>query len=130
MDVEGEDAVAGKKSQKKLNKKLKAESGEAVPSEKAHANGEAKKSKEEKKKEKKEKKEEKKEKKEGSAKPEGEKKEPGMKELPSGLQVKDVKVGSGKAVKKGDVVSMRYIGKFLNGKVFDSNTKGKPVGAV
>lgn len=128
MEVEGKDgaegpALAGKNAQKKLNKKLKAENGEAVASDKVQTNGDAKKSKEEKKKDKKKEKKEEKD----AAKPEGEKKEAGMKELPSGLQVKDVKVGGGKTAKKGDVVSMRYIGKFLNGKIFDQNTKGKPV---
>ncbi len=39
----------------------------------------------------------------------------------------DVKVGSGKVAKKGDMVSMRYFGKFTDGKVFDKNIKGKPV---
>jgi len=46
--------------------------------------------------------------------------------LPSGLVIEDVKVGSGGAAKKGQKVSMRYIGKLDNGKVFDSNTKGAP----
>lgn len=120
METAGEDgaegpSMAGKKEQKKLNKKLKKENGEAVPSDKVLQNGE-KKEKGEKKKEKKEKKEK-----------EGESKEAGTKDLPNGLQIKDVKVGTGKTVKKGDVVLMRYIGKFLDGKIFDQNTKGKPV---
>lgn len=51
-------------------------------------------------------------------------------DLPKGLAVEDKKVGTGKAAKKGDTVSMRYIGKFPDSnKVFDSNTKGKPVSA-
>ncbi|KAF1939850.1 FK506-binding protein 3 [Clathrospora elynae] len=44
----------------------------------------------------------------------------------SGVTVDDKKEGKGKAAKKGDRVEMRYIGKLQNGKVFDSNKKGKP----
>ncbi|EMD63740.1 hypothetical protein COCSADRAFT_118972 [Bipolaris sorokiniana ND90Pr] len=44
----------------------------------------------------------------------------------SGVIVDDKKEGKGKAAKKGDRVEMRYIGKLKNGKVFDSNKKGKP----
>ncbi|KAI1760977.1 hypothetical protein GGR53DRAFT_55225 [Hypoxylon sp. FL1150] len=44
----------------------------------------------------------------------------------SGVTVDDRKVGSGRAVKKGNKVEVRYIGKLENGKVFDSNKKGKP----
>lgn len=44
-----------------------------------------------------------------------------------GITVDDRKLGSGKAAKSGDKVSMRYIGKLeSNGKVFDSNKKGSP----
>jgi len=43
-----------------------------------------------------------------------------------GVTVDDKKEGKGKAAKKGDRVEMRYIGKLKNGKVFDSNKKGKP----
>jgi len=50
----------------------------------------------------------------------------GLKEMASGLKVKDVKIGAGPQAKKGNTVSMRYIGKLQNGKVFDKNTKGKP----
>jgi len=46
--------------------------------------------------------------------------------LPSGLVYEDVKAGAGAAAKKGQKVSMRYIGKLQNGNIFDSNTKGKP----
>ena len=49
------------------------------------------------------------------------------KELAGGIKIKDTKVGSGPQAKKGNNVAMRYIGKLENGKVFDSNTKGKPV---
>ena len=45
--------------------------------------------------------------------------------LPSGLSFTDAKVGDGPVAKKGQKVSMRYIGKLDSGKVFDSNTKGK-----
>ncbi|KAL6150578.1 peptidylprolyl isomerase fpr3 [Exserohilum turcicum] len=44
----------------------------------------------------------------------------------SGVTVDDKKEGKGRAAKKGDRVEMRYIGKLKNGKVFDSNKKGKP----
>ena len=50
-----------------------------------------------------------------------------MRDLPNGLKVQDSKVGDGPQAKKGMKVSMRYIGKLGDGKVFDSNTKGKPV---
>jgi len=46
--------------------------------------------------------------------------------LPSGLKIIDTKVGQGAEAKAGQSISMRYIGKLTNGKVFDSNTKGKP----
>ncbi len=48
------------------------------------------------------------------------------KTLPSGLVMEDVKVGNGPRAKNGKKVSVRYIGKLTNGKVFDSNTKGAP----
>jgi FK506-binding nuclear protein len=77
--------------------------------------------KEEKKEEKKEKKKEKKEKKkEGRAAGD-------VKELEGGVAIKDIKVGDGPGAQKGQPVKMRYIGKLTDGKVFDSNTKGKPV---
>ncbi|KAM3077126.1 peptidylprolyl isomerase fpr3 [Clarireedia jacksonii] len=43
-----------------------------------------------------------------------------------GVKIDDKKLGSGPAAKKGSRVGMRYIGKLLDGKVFDSNKKGKP----
>ncbi|KAI0829737.1 hypothetical protein BC628DRAFT_1512543 [Trametes gibbosa] len=94
------------KSQQKKQKKLKAENGEAVPatSEKV----EEKKGKQDKKKSEKE-------------KPKAE-----AKILQGGLKVVDHKTGTGPQAKAGDMVSMRYIGKLENGKVFDQNTKGKP----
>jgi FK506-binding nuclear protein len=49
----------------------------------------------------------------------------GVKEV-QGVTIDDRKLGSGPAAKKGSRVEMRYIGKLENGKVFDSNKKGKP----
>ncbi|KAG9247914.1 hypothetical protein BJ878DRAFT_490500 [Calycina marina] len=43
----------------------------------------------------------------------------------NGVTVDDKKIGSGPACKKGNKVEMRYIGKLVDGKVFDSNKKGK-----
>lgn len=43
-----------------------------------------------------------------------------------GVTIMDSKVGTGAAAKRGNKLSMRYIGKLESGKVFDSNTKGKP----
>ncbi|TGJ85070.1 hypothetical protein E0Z10_g3688 [Xylaria hypoxylon] len=43
-----------------------------------------------------------------------------------GVTIDDRKVGAGRAVKKGNKVEVRYIGKLADGKVFDSNKKGKP----
>lgn len=40
--------------------------------------------------------------------------------------VEDAVIGKGPRAKSGKKVSVRYIGKLTNGKVFDSNTKGKP----
>ena len=94
---------------------MKAESGEAIPT--GEVNGVEK--------------EEKKKKKE--KKKEGEKTKPKLSEtktLAGGVKVADHIVGKGSAAKAGDRVSVRYIGKLQNGKVFDSNTKGKPVRAM
>jgi FK506-binding nuclear protein len=44
--------------------------------------------------------------------------------LPSGLVLEDVIVGTGPRAKNGNKVSVRYIGRLTNGKVFDSNTGG------
>ena len=41
--------------------------------------------------------------------------------------IEDAKLGDGPVARAGKKVSMRYIGKLQNGKVFDSNTKGSPV---
>ncbi|CAN3374193.1 hypothetical protein DIURU_004114 [Diutina rugosa] len=48
------------------------------------------------------------------------------KTLLGGVITEDRKVGTGKAAKSGQKVSIRYIGKLKNGKVFDKNTSGKP----
>ncbi|KAG2015678.1 peptidylprolyl isomerase, variant 2 [Coprinopsis cinerea AmutBmut pab1-1] len=105
-DSEAEEAP---KAKDKKSKKLKAEDGKAVPVE-ATA-------------EKADKKEKKKEKKEKDTKTKGS----NVKELAGGLKIQDSKVGEGPEAKKGSKVSVRYIGKLENGKVFDKNTKGKPV---
>jgi protein-disulfide isomerase len=47
--------------------------------------------------------------------------------LPGSLVVKDVKVGTGPAVKSGDTVSVHYVGTLTDGKEFDSSRKhGQP----
>ncbi|RKP22672.1 FKBP-type peptidylprolyl isomerase, partial [Syncephalis pseudoplumigaleata] len=48
------------------------------------------------------------------------------KELPNGLIIEDIDAGNGPKATKGKRLSMRYIGRLMNGKVFDQNTKGKP----
>ena len=101
------------KAEKKAAKKQKGENGVAIPKEDP-----VKETKEEKKDEKKKEKKEKK--KEGKAFGE-------VKELEGGVKVRDVKPGSGPGAQKGQSVKMRYIGKLTDGKIFDSNTKGKPV---
>jgi len=111
--ADGEEKLS-KSQKKKLNKKLKAENGAAVPvgeDKPAATPSTASATPAEGKKQKKEK----------AGKPTAE-----SHELPGGLKVKDAKVGSGKAAKKGNTVSVRYIGKLENGKVFDQNTKSKP----
>lgn len=132
--IEADEPAEGKLSkaqQKKANKKLKAESGAAVPSG-SNTKAEAKAS-EDAKKDKKEKEKKEKEKVDGKGVEKDVEKAANegasaMKELPGGLKVKDVKTGTGPQAKKGQTVHMRYIGKLQNGKTFDSNTKGKPVG--
>ncbi|KAL4810895.1 hypothetical protein BDV18DRAFT_165371 [Aspergillus unguis] len=49
----------------------------------------------------------------------------GVKEV-KGVTLDDKKLGSGATATSGNTVAMRYIGKLENGKVFDSNKKGKP----
>ncbi|KAK4251232.1 hypothetical protein C7999DRAFT_28262 [Corynascus novoguineensis] len=55
----------------------------------------------------------------------GDKKGLGVKVV-QGVTIDDRKLGTGRTVKNGDKVGMRYIGKLQNGKVFDSNKKGTP----
>jgi len=46
----------------------------------------------------------------------------------SGLQIKTLKEGEGDAPKSGDIVSVHYEGKLLNGTVFDSSQqRGEPI---
>lgn len=122
------DAPTGDKLSKKAKKKLKAENGDAVPAPTGADDEAPKKSKKDKK-----------AKKGGDAKEDQPKleedNEPKQKhgdkgslhELPNGLSVQDHKLGEGPQAKKGARVVMRYVGKLPNGKIFDSNTKGKPV---
>lgn len=53
-----------------------------------------------------------------------------VKTLEGGLKIKDATIGTGKQVKKGNYVSMRYIGKLSDGTIFDKNTSGKPVSLI
>ncbi|KAI9771006.1 MAG: peptidylprolyl isomerase fpr4 [Geoglossum simile] len=43
-----------------------------------------------------------------------------------GVKIEDKVIGKGPVAKKGSKVSMRYIGKLLDGKQFDANKKGPP----
>ncbi|CAG8621183.1 10977_t:CDS:2 [Dentiscutata erythropus] len=45
---------------------------------------------------------------------------------PEGVLIEDLSLGRGKMAKPGKQVQVRYIGKLLNGKVFDKNVSGKP----
>jgi FK506-binding nuclear protein len=60
------------------------------------------------------------------AKADADKEKPKGARVVQGVTIDDRKIGTGPAAKKGDRVGMRYIGKFLDGKVFDSNKKGTP----
>jgi len=118
--------------EKRQNKKLKTNAGEAVPG--AEVNGkDSKKSK----KEKAAKKEEATPQANGKKVQFAEKLEQGptpSKNAPptkgprnvNGVMVDDKKAGTGPAAKKGDRVGLRYIGKLKDNKVFDSNKSGKP----
>jgi FK506-binding nuclear protein len=98
-----------KSQKKKLNKKLKGESGEAAPApaveEKKAAAPAAKAA--------------------AAPAPKAEAKS-NKKVHGNGLVTEDSKLGTGAVAKSGKKVGMRYIGKLANGKVFDSNTNGKP----
>ncbi len=48
------------------------------------------------------------------------------KTIQGGVIIDDRKIGEGAIAKKGDKIGVRYIGQIKDGKVFDSNTKGKP----
>jgi FKBP-type peptidyl-prolyl cis-trans isomerase FklB len=64
---------------------------------------------------------------EGRAFLEENKKKEGVKTLPSGLQYKILKEGSGKTPKAADNVTVNYRGTFIDGTEFDSSyTRGKP----
>jgi len=104
----------------KKNKKQKAESGKAVPAP-AEETPKAEKA-DKKKKEKKADAEEKEKKADGKLGP--------KKTIAGGVVIQDAKVGTGPMAKKGNTVRMRYVGKLTNGKVFDKNTSGKPVGIL
>ncbi len=56
------------------------------------------------------------------------KKKEGVKTLPSGLQYKVIKAGTGKKPKSNDTVTVHYRGTLINGTEFDSSYKrGQPV---
>lgn len=99
------------KSQKKKLKKLKGANGEAVDAPTPEKSDKTK--------EKGDKKEK------GGKKEKAKSGEP--KTLQGGVVVVDHKVGTGPVAKSGSLVSMRYVGKLQNGKVFDQNVKGTPV---
>jgi len=110
------------KAEAKLHKKLKVE---AVAAEKPGEKKEKPDEKQEKKPKSKKDKKQKEQKEQNSDA--GEKKDAlPTKELAGGVKVKDAKIGTGPEAKKGNTVSLRYIGKLQTGKIFDSNTKGKP----
>jgi FKBP-type peptidyl-prolyl cis-trans isomerase len=51
---------------------------------------------------------------------------PGVKRLPSGLQYRVIKAGTGKRVTSaGDMVTVTYKGQLINGKVFDQTQPGQ-----
>ena len=55
------------------------------------------------------------------------KSKPGVKELPSGLQYKVIKAGTGATPKATDTVEVDYRGTLINGKEFDSSySRGQP----
>ena len=51
-------------------------------------------------------------------------KDPAIKVLPSGLAYKVIKEGTGKAVGQNGSAKVKYTGKLIDGKVFDSNSDG------
>ena len=55
-------------------------------------------------------------------------KKEGVKTIGQGVQVKELKAGSGATPKASDVVKINYVGKTIDGKVFDSTyQRGEPV---
>lgn len=104
-----------KAEKKKLNKKLKTENGDVVPTGTTAAA--PKSGKKEKKEE--EKKEKEKEKKADTTASK-------TIELAGGVKARDVKIGTGPQAKAGQTVSMRYVGKLDNKTIFDKNTSGAP----
>lgn len=121
MEVDTE--TLSKTAQKKLNKKLKAESGKAVASgaDVENKDGEEKKSEKKSKKDKKDKTAEK------AEAPTPEKSKPTTKTLEGGLKYTETAVGTGPTAKKGNTVGMRYIGKLADKSIFDKNVSGKAV---
>ncbi|MBV7440840.1 FKBP-type peptidyl-prolyl cis-trans isomerase [Weeksellaceae bacterium TAE3-ERU29] len=59
---------------------------------------------------------------------EAKKKEAGIKTTESGIAYKVIKQGTGKQAKLGDVVKVKYTGKTIDGKVFDSSEQSQPEG--
>ena len=58
-------------------------------------------------------------------------KKPGVKTIGQGVQVKELKAGSGATPKASDVVKINYVGKTIEGKIFDQrNGATMPVGGV
>lgn len=42
-------------------------------------------------------------------------------------QIQDIRIGQGKELQKGDQVSLAFVGRFLNGDVFDSSSNSSPI---
>lgn len=58
-------------------------------------------------------------------------KKPGVKTIGQGVQVKELKAGTGEMPKATDMVKINYVGKTIDGKVFDQrNDATMPVGGV
>lgn len=115
------------KSQKKKQKKMKAESSGTAPppvqEKKAVSEAQKEKVADEPKKEKKHKEKVK----EGAGGEQASDKKGQSRALEGGVKIRDHKVGTDQPAKKGDSLSIRYIGKLEDGKVFDKNVSGKPV---
>ncbi|MBP3958585.1 FKBP-type peptidyl-prolyl cis-trans isomerase [Gemmata sp. G18] len=57
--------------------------------------------------------------------------DPGLKDIGSGLKIRDLKEGTGEPVAEGATVTMHYTGWLVNGHQFDSSkTRGVPFDAV